>query len=161
VSRPAEPEAPDPAWCTLLGPLPPKAKPERKPIGSPEVLASAAGSPIARWQNLSLEIPSSPSGYRYLLIVLDETRRPIAASDHVVIHWPDPADPGAPRQMRQESIGGRLEPDGRFLGTCWLVTGPEPRGDEEPAWESTPRPPTGEEAAALKELVAEIVARAR
>jgi hypothetical protein len=45
-------------------------------------------------------------------------------------------------------------------GTCWSVTGPEPRVDEPPAWESTPRQPTDDEAAALKRLVAEIVMRA-
>ena len=162
MSRPPEPGVPEPrpAWLTLLGSLPPGGIPVRKPIGPPEVLASATGSAIAGWQNLSLEISAGPSGLRYLLIVLDETGRPIAASDHVLLRCPDPADPAAPWQMRQESIGGRIEPDGRFLGTCWIVTGPEPREDEEPAWESTPRTPTGEEAAALKALVAEIVARA-
>jgi hypothetical protein len=62
--------------------------------------------------------------------------------------------------MRQESIGGRLEQDGRLLGTCWIVSGPEPREDEAPAWESIPRVPTDEEAAMLKRLVAEIIMRA-
>ena len=50
--------------------------------------------------------------------------------------------------------------DGRVIGTCWTVTGPEPLEDEPPAWESTPRPPTDEEIAVLKRLVAEIVLRA-
>jgi hypothetical protein len=149
-----------PPWHTLLAPLPQDAVPVRKPIGSPEVLATAHAAAIAGWQNLSLELSAGTFGLRHLLIVLDETGRPIAASDHVFIHWENPSDPSGPWQMRQESIGGRLEEDGRFLGTCWTVTGPEPREDEPPAWESTPRPPTDEEAAALKGLVAEIVARA-
>jgi hypothetical protein len=149
-----------PPWHTLLAPLPPDAVPVRKPIGSPELLATAHAAAIAGWQNLSLELSAGTFGLRHLLIVLDETGRPIAASDHVFIHWENPSDLSGPWQMRQESIGGRLEEDGRFLGTCWTVTGPEPREDEPPAWESTPRPPTDEEAAALKGLVAEIVARA-
>jgi hypothetical protein len=62
--------------------------------------------------------------------------------------------------MLQESIGGRLEPDGRFLGTCWTVAGPEPEDDEPPAWTSTPRPPTDDEVVQLRRLVAELVARA-
>jgi hypothetical protein len=149
-----------PPWHALLAPLPPEAMPVRKPIGPPDVLGTAHGGAIAGWQNLSLELSAGTFGLRHLLIVLDETGRPIAASDHVFIHWEDPSDPSGPWQMRQESIGGRLEEDGRFLGTCWTVSGPEPREDEPPAWESVPRPPTDEEAAVLKGLVAEIVARA-
>ncbi len=150
---------PRPPWHTLLAPLPSDARPERTPVGPPEVLASAAGAAIAGWQNLSLNL-TGEHGLRHLLIVLDERGRPIAASDHVFIHGPDPADPAAPWQMRQESIGGRLELDGRFLGTCWTVTGAEPREDEQPAWAYTPRPPTDDEAASLRRLVAELVARA-
>jgi hypothetical protein len=156
VSRPPENRPP---WHTLLAPLPPEAMPVRKPIGPPDVLGTAHGAAIAGWQNLALELSAGTFGLRHLLIVLDETGRPIAASDHVFIHWEDPSDPSGPWQMRQESIGGRLEEDERFLGTCWTVTGPEPREDEPPAWESIPRPPTDEEAAVLKGLVAEIVAR--
>jgi hypothetical protein len=155
----SEPPENRPSWHTLLAPLPPDAVPVRKPVG-PEEAPGPARSPIAGWQNLSLNLSAGTFGLRHLLIVLDETGRPIAASDHVFIHWENPSDPSGPWQMRQESIGGRLEEDGRFLGTCWTVTGPEPPEDEPPEWESTPRRPTDEETAALKGLVAEIVARA-
>jgi hypothetical protein len=157
VSPPPETRPP---WHALLAPLPPDVIPLRKPVAPPEVLATAHGAAIAGWQNLSLDLPAGTAGLRHLLIVLDETGRPIAASDHVFIHWEDPSDPSGPWQMRQESIGGRLEEDGRFLGTCWTITGPEPRDDEPPAWESIPRQPSDEEAAVLMGLVAEIVARA-
>jgi hypothetical protein len=157
VSRPPEQR---PTWHTLLAPLPAVAVPVRKPIGSPEMLGTAQGAAIAGWQNLSLNLSAGTFGLRHLLIVLDETGRPIAASDHVLLRWENPSDPSGPWLMRQESIGGRLEEDGRVLGTCWTVTGPEPREDEPPAWESTPRPPTDEETAVLKRLVAEIVLRA-
>jgi hypothetical protein len=157
VSRPPEQR---PTWHTLLAPLPAEAVPVRKPIGSPEILGTPQGAAIAGWQNLSLNLSAGTFGLRHLLIVLDETGRPIAASDHVLLRWENPSDPSGPWLMRQESIGGRLEEDGRVLGTCWTVTGPEPREDEPPAWESTPRPPTDEETAVLKRLVAEIVRRA-
>ena len=149
-----------PTWHTLLAPVPPEAMPVRTPIGSPEVLGEGQGAAIAGWQNLSLHLSAGTFGLRHLLIVLDQTGRPIAASDHVFIHWESPSDPSCPWQMLQESIGGRLEEDGRVVGTCWTVTGPEPRDDEPPAWESTPRQPTDEETAALKRLVADIVMRA-
>jgi hypothetical protein len=149
-----------PEWHALLAPLPPEARPVRTPIGAPEVLGQAQRAAIAGWQNLSLNLSAGTFGLRHLLIVLDETGRAIAASDHVLIHWENPSDPSGPWQMRQESIGGRLEEDRRVLGTRWTITGLEPREDEPPAWESTPRQPTDEETAALKRLVAEIVMRA-
>jgi hypothetical protein len=157
VNRPPESR---PEWHTLLGPLPTGAIPVRKPIGSPELLATGDGAAIAGWQNLSLDLSGGTFGLRHLLVVLDETGRAIAGSDHVLLHWQNPSDPSGPLQMRQESIGGRLEEDGGFLGTCWTVTGPEPPDDQPSAWESIPRQPTDEEAAMLKRLVAEIVLRA-
>jgi hypothetical protein len=61
--------------------------------------------------------------------------------------------------VRQVSIGGRLEGDGSFTGTCWRVIGPEPQDDEPPQWESTHRPPTAAEIGALQRLVTELLAR--
>jgi hypothetical protein len=62
-------------------------------------------------------------------------------------------------QIRQESIGGRFEPDGDFRGTIWLITGPEPVDEEALRWELIPREPTKGEVDALRRLVAEIVRR--
>jgi hypothetical protein len=154
------PEVARPPWHALLAPLPPDARPVRTPVGPPEILDSPAGAAIAGWQNLSLNLSAGTHGLRHLLILLDDSGRPIAASDHLFLHWPDPGDASGPWQMRQESIGGRLEPDGRFLGTCWTVVGPEPREDEDPAWESTPRPPTDAEVAQLRSLVVDLLGRA-
>lgn len=154
------PPSPRPPWHTLLAPLPPDARPERKPVAPPEVAASATGAAIAGWENLSLNLSAGAHGLRHLLVVLDENGRAIAVSDHVYLRWDEPDDASGRGRMRQESIGGRLEADGRFLGTCWTVAGPEPRGDEEPAWEYTPRGPTDEEVSRLQVLVAELVARA-
>jgi hypothetical protein len=147
------------SWHALLAPLPGDAVPSRKPVGTPDVLASPEGAAIAGWEQLTLHLPAGQAGLRILLVVLDASARPVAASDHVLF-WSPGAHPWDPRQLRQESIGGRLEADGSLTGTCWLMTGPEPENDDPPRWESTPRQPTAAESAALLALVDELVARA-
>ena len=144
------------SWHRLLAPIPAGAVPERKPVAPPEVLALPHGGAVAGWENVTLMLTDTAAGLRHLLVVLDQTGRPISAADHVFYRA---VSAEGPVQIRQESIGGRLEPDGRFLGTYWLVTGPEPADDEPPQWEMTPRAPTESEAAALKALVAELVGR--
>jgi hypothetical protein len=145
-------------WHALLAPVPLDAVPIRKPVGTPEVLASPEGAAIAGWQQVTVELTAGRAGLRTLLVVLDATARPIAASDQVLF-WSPGDGPAAPAQVRQESIGGRLGGDGSFTGTCWVVTGPEPQDDEPPQWESTHRPPTAAEIAALQRLVTELLAR--
>ena len=147
------------SWHALLAPLPGEAAPTRKPVGSPDVLASPEGAAIAGWEQLTLHLAAGQAGLRFLLVVLDASARPVAASDHVLF-WSAGERPSDPRQIRQESIGGQLGEDGSFSGTCWLTTGPEPENDDPPQWESTSRQPTAAEAAALLALVAELVARA-
>ena len=154
--RPVSAPAP---WHALLAAIPPAVVPTRRPVASPEVLASPEGAAIAGWEQVSLELTAGGAGLRILLVILDASARPIAASDHVFYRHPAD-DPAAPGLIRQESIGGRLEADGTFTGTCWLVTGPEPPDEEPPRWESTPRTPTEAEVAALRSLVAELLARA-
>jgi hypothetical protein len=146
------------SWHALLAPLPGDAAPTRKPVGTPDVLASPEGAAIAGWDQLTLHL-AAQAGLRILLVVLDASARPVAASDHVLF-WSPGERPSDPRQIRQESIGGRLAPDGSFSGTCWLTTGPEPENDDPPQWESESRQPTAAEAAALLALVAELVRRA-
>jgi hypothetical protein len=152
------PSARRPPWHALLAPVPADAAPVREPIGPPEMVRSPEGAAIAGWQNLSLELSAGPAGARHLLLVLDATGRAIAASDHVLYRWADPADPAGPWRMRQESIGGRIETDGGFQGTHWITTGPEPVDDQAPHWESTPRAPTDAETAALLGLVSDLLA---
>jgi hypothetical protein len=63
-------------------------------------------------------------------------------------------------RIRQESIGGSLQSDGTFAGTFWVTTGPEPEGEGPPEWDSTPSAPTESQVAALRALVADLLARA-
>jgi hypothetical protein len=147
------------SWHALLAPLPDDAAPTRKPVGTPDVLASPEGAAIAGWEQLTLHLSAGQAGLRILLVVLDASARPVAASDHVLF-WSVGQPPSAPRQIRQESIGGRVGMDGTFRGTHWLVAGPEPEQGDPPQWESTSRQPTDVESAALLALVHQLVARA-
>ncbi len=147
-------------WHALFAPLPPDAVPRRRPVLSSELAGHEHAAAIAGWDSLVVDLSDPPYGLRTIQVTLDAADRPISASDHVLVRFADEASAGTPVRMRQESVGGRLELDGSFRGTHWDVSGLEPDDDEQPVWESTPRPPTDEEVAALKALVAEMVKRA-
>jgi hypothetical protein len=94
------------------------------------------------------------AGLRIVLIVLDATGRAISASDTVLYRsGADPAD------VRQESLGGRLTPEGTFKGTRWHTVGWESPESDDVQLQSTPGEPTDEEAQQLTALVAELVRR--
>ncbi len=143
----------NPPWHVLLAPLPADAVPIRKPVGSPEILATPNGAAIAGWEQLTVDLSAGSAGLRVVLVVLDASDRPISASD-AVLYRVEPA------QIRHDSIGGRIEPDGTFLGTCWRTEGPEPPNGEEPKWESTRSEPSPSQINALMALVAGMVRRA-
>jgi len=143
------------SWQALLAPLPPDALPRRVPVASAALLAAGSADAIADWENLLVELSAGPVGLRIVLVVIDGEARLLAASDHVLIRFPG----REPVQVRHESIGGRFEEDGTFKGTCWLIEGPEPVEDEEPAWTMSPRPPTATETDLLRALAAEVLRR--
>ncbi|HUR95672.1 MAG TPA: hypothetical protein VMY76_13900 [Gemmatimonadales bacterium] len=108
---------------------------------------------------MTLHLSAGIAGLRILTVTIGQTGRPLSASDHVYFRLAVSDEPGAPAMIRQESIGGRLEADGSFRGTCWLVTGPEPTSDEEPQWSMEPRPPSTDETEKLKALVGDLMRR--
>lgn len=146
------------SWHALLAPLPAGAVPRVSPVVSPGQGPALAMAPIVGWESLVLELSAGPTGLRILQVLLDAEGRTLSGSDHILVRSAAAGRPG-PMLMRQESIGGRLEPDGSFRGTFWLVTGPEPTDEEDPQWEAHPREPTNEEVAALTQLLAEVVRR--
>jgi hypothetical protein len=105
-----------------------------------------------------LDLTAGSAGLRVLQVLLDAEGRLLSASDHVLIRV-EPDHERGPVRIRQESIGGRFEPNGDFRGTYWLVTGPEPVDDDEAKWEMAPREPTGSEVTALRGLVRELMRR--
>jgi hypothetical protein len=145
-----------PPWHALLGPLPAGSAPRASPVGSPALHGTPGGAAIAGWESLVLELSAGSAGLRVLQVLRDAEGRLLSASDHILFR--SEAE-GQPVQIRQESIGGRFEPDGDFRGTFWLITGPEPVDEEEPRWELNPREPTKGEVEALRQLVAEVVRR--
>jgi hypothetical protein len=152
------------AWHALLAPLPPEATPCRQPVAPPEVLATPAGAAVAGWEQLVVELSAGAAGLRVVMVVLDATGQPISASDMVLYRSEVAGGTGAEGacssvEIHQESVGGRLEPDGMFRGTHWRMVGREPIDDEDPKWESTPSEPSVAEVAGLKALVAELLRR--
>jgi len=151
-------------WHTLLGPLPADAVPHRRAVASPEILATPSGAAIAGWEQLTIELSAGNASMRIVLVVLDASGQPISASDTVLYRVEAPQagtteQPGTPAHISQDSIGGRIEPDGTLRGTCWRTEGPEPVGDEDPTWESNRSEPTASQISALMDLVAEVMRR--
>jgi hypothetical protein len=109
--------------------------------------------PALGWKSLSLHLSAGEAGLRHVLVTLDEKGVPISASDHVLT-----CEDG---RNLHESVGGRLEADGRFLGTRWRTVTREVEGqDDAEVLESVSSPPSEEDAQALRALVAEILRRA-
>ena len=150
-------------WHALFAPLPPEAVVRRQPVASPEILATPEGAAIAGWEQLIVELSAGAAGLRVVMVVLDATGRPISASDLVLYR----SEPGAGRaggspsmtEVRQHSVGGRLEADGTFRGTRWLTVGVEGVDEDEPRLESTKSEPSTADVAGLTALVADLVRR--
>jgi hypothetical protein len=149
----------------LLGPLPGGAVPTRQPVASPEVLASPTGWAVAGWEQLALHVSAGAAGSRSSLVVLDGSGTLLSGSDNVLYRsgldgGPPPEDPNAPCLIRQESVGGRFEPDGSFRGTRWLTVAEDPGGVDELEWKATKSEPSPADVEGLRRVVAELMRRA-
>jgi hypothetical protein len=139
-----------PSWLALFAPIPEDADLTRAPAGE--------GDAIAGWEILSIHLSAGETGLRNVMVVVDGVGQPLSAQDWVMLRTPDGA--GGVTSVH-ESVGGRLEPDGRFLGTRWRTVTFEPPGsDEVEQREAIPSPPGPEDIAAVHALVREILARA-
>ena len=143
-------------WHKLLSPIPEGTIVKSQPVASPELAATTDVSAIAGWRQLTCMMSAGADGLRHVLVVLDQTGRPISAGDHVLRCTP--AGDGLTR-YEHESVGVRLEEDGTFNGTYhWMVlVGPDADEQSEPVQASSRRP-TPEETQALKDIVAVMVA---
>jgi hypothetical protein len=161
--------APAAPWHALLAPIPVDAAPSRKPVASPEVLATPHAGAIAGWEQLTVELSAGPAGLRHVMVLLDAAGQPIAASDTVLYRSTAPrtgdaADHASAIRTRiefcQESIGGRIEHDGTFRGTRWRTVSVDPEEGSEPTLESTPSQPSAADVAGIRALVADLLRRA-
>jgi hypothetical protein len=146
-----------PAWHALLAPLPDGATVRRQRVAAAEILATPEGAAIAGWEQLTVELSAGAAGLRHVLVVLDATGRPISASDAILYRREFPGRSEV--EIRQESVGGRLEADGTFRGTRWSAVGVETPDADEPQMESLPSTPGPDDVAALERLVADVLRR--
>jgi len=147
--------SPAASWHGLLAPLPDDATPIR-------TLLEGAGVPeksaVAGWEQLVLTLTAGVAGLRNVLVVVDGDGQPIAASDHVLYRIEDVAT--GTIEYQQLSIGGRIEPDGSFNGTCWHSASTETTGGEQLESASESSAPTSGQVAELRALVAHVLGRA-
>ena len=149
-------------WHALFATLPRGAVPARKPVATPGTPGAEEGSPIAGWEMLTLDLSAGPAGSRLVTVTLDESGRPISASDWVMYRSERRAAAGESQaaglvDYLHLTVGGRIESDGTFRGTRWrTVTVQDARG-ETLSSDSTPSQPTPEDAHMLLGLVAEMV----
>ncbi len=132
-----------PDWHALFAPLPPDAVVKRQPVAQ-----------LDGWEQLTLELSAGAAGLRHVMVVLQHGT-PISAGDWVL------RCSGRPVEYLHENVGGRLNPDGSFLGTRWRTLAVEVPGQDEPETkEMTKSDPTAEDVAAIHALVREILRRA-
>ena len=150
-----------PSWLSLLSPIPPDVTVQRKPVASAEQLAKGTAGPIAGWVSVSVNLSAPKYGLRHVLITLDENGQLLSGSDHVMfVRETTPGDEAT--LTEHESVGGRFEKDGSFLGTYWkMMLESAPDDDENSVARShEKRVPTDDEIALLRRIIADILSRA-
>jgi hypothetical protein len=151
-----------PGWLSLLVPLPPDAKPQRKPVASAEQLAQGTAGPIAGWQSITVYLSEPAYGLRHVQITLDERGQLLTGGDHVMFVRETTPDGMQATLTDHESVGGRFEPDGSFRGTYWKTTleSPADGSDDASTTRSAEhRPPSEDEVAALRRIIADVLNR--
>ena len=121
----------------------------------PALAGDPVVSPISGWQQVTCELSAGKDGLRHVMVVLDAGGRPISAGDHVLTCSPVERDATLTR-FEHESVGGRLEEDGSFNGTHWLMVYERPEDSDAEDYqpiESRSRKPTDTETTALKSMV--------
>ena len=144
-----------PAWHALFAPLPADAQVRRGPVLSDELAGKPQSAAIAGWQSVSVELSAGAAGLRHAMVTLDASGTPVSAGDWVLYCS------GKPVQYVHENVGGRIQPDGSFLGTRWRSVALEVAGSDEPETKETVRSdPSDAEVAGLMGLVRELLKRA-
>ena len=152
--------AANPAWLALFAPLPDDAAVERKPVASPELIASGKADPIAGWDSVSVHL-SDVAGVRHVLITIDANDQLLSASDMVLFQRSEQRGKAVMTIYDQENVGGRVEEDGSFRGTRW-VTHTEQIGDDDEHAHTTslPSPPSPADVTSLRAIVDAVLKRA-
>lgn len=133
-------------WHALFAPFPEDARVVRKPVAA-----------IPGWESLTIQMSAGPAGLRHVMVTLDNGK-PISAGDWVMFR----SQTAEGTTYLHENVGGRLEPDGRFLGTRWRSVTFERAGTDEAAQsaeirEATHLPPTPQDIEAIQALVLDVL----
>jgi hypothetical protein len=139
----------------LFAPLPEDAVVRRAPVLSAGLADKPRSAAIAGWESITVELSAGAAGLRHAMVTLDASGTPVSAGDWVLYCS------GKPVEYVHENVGGRIQPDGTFLGTRWRSVAIEVPGSEEPETKETVRSePSAEDVAALMRLVRELLSRA-
>lgn len=150
-----------PAWLALLAPLPDDVVIERKPVASPELIAAGKADAIAGWDSITVNLSDPAHGLRHVLITLDGAGTLLSGGDSVMFHREEQRGGELWNIYDHENVGGRFEADGSFRGTRWRSRTEHLGDDDDPkASTSTPSPPSEDDVARLRALVAWVLARA-
>jgi len=149
-----------PAWLSLLSPLPPDVRVDKVPVATAEQIASGTASAIQGWHSVRAFVSEPEFGLRHVLITLDQDDRLLSGGDHVMRVLDTTSDGSEATLTGHESVGGRFEADGSFLGTYWNTTSEYSPGDETGVTRNAEsRPPSTEEIAALRRLIEDVLGR--
>jgi hypothetical protein len=149
-----------PAWLELLSPVPADAVVEKKPVASAQQLAAGTAGPIAGWQSVTVNLSQPEFGLRHVQITLDENGELLSGSDHVMFVRETTPDGEQATLSDHESVGGRFEKDGRFLGTYWMVTLERGATEDDSVTRSAEhRPPSEDEVTALRRIIDDVLSR--
>ena len=134
-----------------------------QPVASAEQLANDTAGPIAGWQSVTVNLSEPVYGLRHVLVTLDEHGDLLAAGDHVMFVRATTPDGLGAALTDHESIGGRFEKDGSFLGTHWKTTLESSAGEEEGSItrNAEHRSPTDDEITALRGIIDDVLQRVR
>lgn len=139
----------------MFAPLPGDAVVRRAPVLSAGLADKPQSAAIAGWESITVELSAGAAGLRHAMVTLDASGTPVSAGDWVLYCS------GKPVKYVHENVGGRIQPDGTFLGTRWRSVALEVPGSEEPETKETVRSePSAEDVAALMRLVRELLSRA-
>ena len=152
----------NPTWLALFAPLPADAAVARKPVASPELVASGKVDAIAGWESITVNLSDVATGMRHVMVTLDGDGQLLSASDLVLFHREEHRGRHVVTVYDQQNIGGRFEPDGSFHGTRWQTRTEQIDDDDGQAHTtSLPSQPSASDVTALRALVEDVLQRAR
>jgi hypothetical protein len=144
-------------WHQILADIPKDARINRRSAIAAELARQGNAGSLAEWESLSVELTDGNAGLRHVIVTVDGKGRPLSAND-LALYRRGLEDGRV--EVRTESIGGRIEVDGRFFGTRWTSIGYEERSTEDDTGiESKASEPTDADVERLLALVRDVLKR--